>query len=284
MNDLLLLFLRRFPIDYGKNVISKLVKLPSNGTWVKYKNSMNTTYNLNLSEYQMKQIYLLDLYEKNTIYQLKKLLNKLTKKPKVTVMDVGANIGFYALTMESILTDNNCTVHAFEPNPYTYKLLEQNVENNNKSNIILNKIGLSSEKGSFELTYNEGNLGTASIYAQANSMSKTVAIQTIKLDDYCKENKIDSIDVLKVDIEGAELDFFKGAREIISQSKTCIIIAEIVEENCIRAGYSASELYDFIIQLGFDAYLPKPFPFPLKRTMSMPPNYHDNLIFIKRDR
>lgn len=283
MNKLLLLYLRRFPIDYGKKIFSKYVNLPPEKEWIKYKNSMNIVFNLNLSEYQMKQIYLFDQYEKNTVYQLKKLLKLINQKTEINFIDVGANIGFYSLTLGSIFDKENFAIHAFEPNPYTFKLLEENVNQNNIKNITLNQFGLSSEESNFDLTYNEGNLGTANIYSkESNKNTKSANIKCVKFDDYCKENNISSVDIIKVDIEGAELDFLKGAVNIISKSKKCVLIAEIVEENCQRAGYSAKDLYEFIIQLGFEAFLPKPFPFSLKKVTSMPEYYHDNIIFIKK--
>lgn len=283
MNKLLLYYLRKFPVDYGKSALIKYTKLPQGEEWVKYRNSMNLIFNLNLSEYQMKQIYLLDIYEKNTILQLKKLLPKIIQEQEVNVIDVGANIGFYSLSLGEILKDKKCNIHCFEPNPYTFKLLQQNVKENNISNIVLNDFGLSSEEASFELTYNERNLGTANIYSKSKNInSKTATIQCTKFDSYCKEKGINSVDVIKVDIEGAELDFFKGAVDVISKSPSCVIIAEIVDENCEKAGYSAKDLYDFIIQLGFETFLPKAFPFSLKKVTSMPVNYHDNIIFVKK--
>lgn len=86
---------------------------------------------------------------------------------------------------------------------------------------------------------------------------------------------------MKVDIEGAELDFLKGATGIINKSKNLIIIMEIVEENCIAAGYTGEELYKYVVDLGFAAYLPKPWPFGMKKIERLPEHYHDNIIFMK---
>ncbi len=203
MNKLLLYYLRKFPIDYGKSRLIKYVKLPEGENWVKYRNSMNLIFNLNLSEYQMKQIYLLDIYEKNTILQLKKLVQKIIQKQEVNVIDVGANIGFYSLSLGEMLKDKKCQIHCFEPNPCTFKLLQQNVKANNISNIVLNDFGLSCEETSFELTYNESNLGTANIYSKSKNInSKTTSIHCTKLDSYCNEKGISYADIIKVDIEG----------------------------------------------------------------------------------
>jgi len=282
VNKILLQYLRKFPIEYGKTFLIKKIPLANKEEWVKYKNGMGVTFNLNLSEYQMRLIYLLDLYEKNTVFQLKKLIEKTTYNGKVTCIDVGANIGFYSLTVASIFRDKECSVHAFEPNSYTYSLLKENVLENQKNNIILNQIGLADRNDSFTLSYYDGNLGAANIYSKISNNFKTQTIKTTTLDEYCNRNGIESTEIIKVDIEGGELDFFRGASNIISKSKKCILIVEIIEEHCQRAGYSADNLFDHIIKLGFDAYLPKAYPFKLKKVNAVPSNYCDNIIFVKK--
>jgi FkbM family methyltransferase len=279
MTSLLLAYLRKFPIDKYKHILTRFVNLEKQGRFIKYKNGQGVTFNLDLEEYQMKQIFFFDFYEKNTIRHVLKLMTKLKTKP-VTCIDVGGNIGFYTLTIDKALTNIEHEIHCFEPNPSTIEYLEKNLLENETTSVQMNPIGLSNKEGTFTLRYNLKNTGTASIY-RGDKKGKTVEINVTTLDKYCEERGIGNIDIVKVDIEGAELDFLKGATGIINKSKNLIIIMEIVEENCIAAGYTGEELYKYVVDLGFAAYLPKPWPFGMKKIERLPEHYHDNIIFMK---
>ncbi|MBL4652633.1 MAG: FkbM family methyltransferase [Flavobacteriales bacterium] len=227
----------------------------------------------------MKQIFFYDFYEKNTIRHLLSLLSKTKNKP-LTCVDVGTNIGFYTFTIDKALEGVEHHIHCFEPNPSTFETLTKNLTSNPSNQITLNPFGLSDKEGTFTLTYNLQNTGTASIYKNSKSGNK-VEIKVKTLDQYCEEKNIKNVDLIKVDIEGAEFDFLKGAKKIIDNSNELIIIMEIVEDNCIAAGYTAKEIYQYVINLGFKAYLPKSWPFGLRRVDELPDNYHDNIVFIK---
>ncbi len=282
MRKLLLSYLRYFPFDHFKGKISKKVKFKGLPEKLEYTNSQNIKFSLDLGEYQMKQIFLYDKYEKNSIRHMSNLLKKITSK-KIVCFDVGANIGFFSLTMAKELENKNCEIHSFEPNPYTLTFLDKNLTLNPKlaDSIFRNSIGLSDKAGTFQLSYNHRNTGSANIFDSASNSEEVAEIEVKTLDDYCVEHNINHIDLLKVDIEGAELNFLKGAEKIISKSKNMVLIMEIMEDNCKQAGYTSSQLYNKVIGFGFKPYLPKAWPKGLKEIHAMPEYYEDNIIFIK---
>ncbi|MBI3133431.1 MAG: FkbM family methyltransferase [Bacteroidetes bacterium] len=275
---MLLLYLRKFPLDYGKKYVARWVRFNPEKTRVTYSNSHSITFDLDLNEYQMKQIYLYDIYEKNTVRQLFKLIDKRKSKDLV-VFDVGANIGFYSLTLSKKLNGTSSRIHAFEPNPHTFGILEKNVSTNNGDNIVLNQMGLSDKPGTLTISYDFKNLGAANIFNGSGKNSAEVSLTT--LDEYCTSKGISTIDIIKVDIEGSELNFLKGGTAVIERSKNLIVVMEIVEENCTRAGYTSQDLLDFMVSRGFKVYLPKPWPFKLRQIGAGTRNFQDNLIFIK---
>lgn len=281
MNRLLLKYLRKFPIDRGKKKISWKIDLSKSERYQDYTNSDQIKFSLDLEEYQMREIFLFDIYEKNTIRHIKKLLRKIKSK-KITCVDVGANIGFYSLTIAKYLSNEDIKIHSFEPNPVTLDSFERNLNNNPdlKIKIKLNNIGLSDKKEVLELFYIDSNKGAASVYSGIEGR-KSVEINLDTLDNYCTENRIKNIDFLKVDIEGAEMKFLLGAEQIIEASEKMILIMELVEENCTAAGYASNELFNMIIKKGFKAYLPKSWPQGIKEVDFCPINYHDNIIFLK---
>ncbi len=278
MRKIILYYLRNFPLDYGKNRIAKWVKLDKIESPVRYLNQQGVKFSLDLKEYQMKQIFLFDIYEKNTIRHLLAQIEKISKRD-LTIFDVGANIGFYTLTLAKALEKTKTQIYSFEPNPFTYSVFTKNIALNNFNNILPNRLGLSDKVESLTLTFNHNNLGAANVFSGTGN--KTEQIELTTLDLYCEQHKIDKIDLIKVDIEGSELNFLKGGMNVISRSEKMILIMEIVDENCQKAGYTSADLFNFMSAHGFQGYLPKGWPFGLKKIDQTVKNYHDNIIFLK---
>ena len=138
-------------------------------------------------------------------YVLDQLSKAITVK---TVFDVGANKGDY--TNACLSRFENATIHAFEIAPATYRKLTANVSS---TRVKFNNFGLSNMKGTFELNYNPDDDGSSSLVAGGHiheGMWKKINVDVITGDDYCKDNRIDNIDLLKVDVEGAEHLVFDG--------------------------------------------------------------------------
>jgi FkbM family methyltransferase len=273
LDRILLGYTRRFPVDYGKKTIAHFIKLP--GEEIIYTNSLGVKLRIDPAEYQMKQIYLYDYYEKNTIRHLKRLCER-----SFTFVDVGANIGFYSLVMGKLLQETGI-VYSFEPNGYTYEKFKENIELNQLHNISLHKVGLSDTEKDVDIVYNLHNSGTASIFKSATAAEKKETIRVMKFDDFCNVENLENINLLKVDIEGSELPFLMGAEYALKQNQKLAMAVEMMDENCVSIGYTISELFQYIIGLGFKAYLPRPFPFGLKQVNSISRDYRDNIIFLR---
>ena len=268
MENILLYYLRHFPFNHFKNKLEGYVELPDKD--ILYKSPSGIKYKLNTGDHVMRQIYLKGVYESNTFGPLSKLI-----KPTDTFVDVGANIGAYSVGLSQFIKKGR--IISFEPNPGALKYLEKNIELNNIENITVVKRGLSNTPE--KVTLYTPSLTTASINKHQDSDQKEV-IELITLDNYCEENGINNIDILKIDIEGHEIKCLKGALEIIAKSKDMILIMEI-DDNCLNVGKSKEETFEFIQNLGFEAFLPKGFPFGLKKTKHLPSNYRDNILFKK---
>jgi hypothetical protein len=106
-------------------------------------------------------------------------------------------------------------------------------------------------------------------------------IHLLTLDQYCNNNNINKVDVIKVDIEGGEFAFLKGAENIIRDNHKLILVVEMMEENFVAAGYSVKDIFSYLMSKGFKAYLPKSFPFGLKEITSISADYSDNVIFLR---
>jgi len=153
-----------------------------------------------------------------------KIINILTKEksPNLCIFDVGANKGVFAKMASSILQRENkeFTIHCFEPSKYTYNLLQQKLTG--QTEVILNNLGLGKEQGEFNLYYDEPASGTACLTKRKLNYigvefkhCERVSIDTV--DHYCEEKNIDFIDLLKIDVEGHELDVLNGAATMMSK-------------------------------------------------------------------
>jgi len=136
------------------------------------------------------------------------------------VFDVGANIGSYTLKIKKQL--GNVEVHAFEASKKTFGVLKENTKD--EKNVILVNKAVSDQEGLATLFSDKENSGLASLFdrqlgALNIDFSLREKVELTTLDTYCKENGIDRIDFLKMDIEGNEYKALIGAKAMLSQGR-----------------------------------------------------------------
>jgi FkbM family methyltransferase len=132
-------------------------------------------------------------------------------RPGETVVDVGAHIGTFAL-MAGRCVGPSGRVLAFEPSPKSFELLQKNIAANRMSWIAPQDFALADAEATAELFVADdaaNNPAADTLHAQAGR--KAVAIRLRRLDDVLAEKKIERVDLLKIDVEGAELRVLDGA-------------------------------------------------------------------------
>lgn len=148
-----------------------------------------------------------------------------------TIFDVGANIG--AVTKIYASRFLRATIHAFEPSPETYALLESNF--GNVKSVRTHNLAVADHTGNVNFNVNF-NSGTSSILTPSEYNSKTWAIKgkqgvisvpSTTLDDFCTFNGIERIDILKMDAEGAEMKILQGAKKLLSSAAIQLIYTEV---------------------------------------------------------
>ena len=181
-----------------------------------------------------------NLEESGEAWLVRHILPKLSMGTAPIFLDVGANAGEYS----QLLVDHfpKATVHAFEPHPRTYETLKKNM----KPNMKCHPVALGAENGVFNLYDRGGDDGgiRASLAKEAleTVQSKPLTAYSVTVstvDDFVKEHSISTIDFIKIDTEGFEMDVLKGARDALSQGKIGAIQFEFNDVHFARRQFLA---------------------------------------------
>jgi FkbM family methyltransferase len=147
------------------------------------------------------------------------------------VVDLGANIGYFTL-LAARLVGKKGKVYAFEPEPINYSLLTKNIKLNRYDNVVPEQKAVSNVKGMIKLFLSDKDTGAHTLrqhHVEREFATKQfgafVEVESVVLDDYFK-NRERSIDVIKMDIEGAEVAALSGMDRILKENQDLKIFSE----------------------------------------------------------
>jgi len=178
-------------------------------------------------------------------------LFKRILRPGGTVVDVGANIGYFSL-LAAKLVGNAGKVIAVEAHPRNFEVLSAAVQRNGLKQVVPVNIGLSDENGSAQIIMADQNdfaNRTASMVPQAGLSGPTVPVR--RLDNCISGWNIDVIDLLKIDVDGFETKIVRGAAELLSSGHVRNVIIELDDHWLSASGSSAEELTALFQAAGF---------------------------------
>ena len=145
--------------------------------------------------------------------------------------DLGAHVGQYTL-----LASNLCrSVHSFEAVPDTFALLRENILSNGLANVRAENLAVSDECGN--VTIYEGppdNLAMSSL-APTEGGQRAFTVRAISIDRYCAANDV-LPDVMKIDVEGAEIAVLRGASDVLRERRPTLLV-EISDVNQRQFGF-----------------------------------------------
>jgi len=190
-------------------------------------------------------------------------LLKKTINQEPTIFDVGSNRGQSIDKFKKIFKEPH--IHSFEPNKYEFNFMQQKYKNDR--NLILNNFALGEFPGEkiFNITANTGNSSFNEInkdtrWLKVRSKEQKTSVQNFvkkakvkisTLDEYCYRNKIDKIDLLKIDTQGYEDKVLKGSLKTLEQKKVKAILTEIIFDNVYDKYFSFSDIEKFLLPNNF---------------------------------
>ena len=170
---------------------------------------------------------------------------------KPMIFDIGANTGQTITNFREVF--KNCTINSFEPSPSTFEILKKN--SSKMENVQIWNTGIGSSVSTLLLNENTGSdmssfleLGQAG-WGEIKNKTE-VAVTTI--DQFCQDQNIEIIDILKIDTQGYEHEVFKGAVNSILENRIGLLYFEVTFIDMYKGLPSFSTLYDFAVNHGFE--------------------------------
>ena len=193
--------------------------------------------------------------------------------------DIGANVGYYTLLFSTL--SKNGRIHSFEPIPLCHHLLSANILLNNLNNIRINNLALSNYSGVTKFSVSQKWETSSFIHTERDPLGEVIHVEVGRLDDYIKENGIERIDLMKIDVEGAEKLVLEGSLETLSKKELQpkILLVELYGPNFVHYHTSTDEIVKFLDSYGYNAFViskKRLIPFTKEHY-----NIFDNVLFAK---
>lgn len=189
----------------------------------------------------------------------------LVTKPKPVIMDVGAHVGIIAREYRRLFP--GAEIYAFEPSPSSFQKLSQAVGGDGHTHIF--EMALAASPG--ELTFNINTEGATNsllaterdvaeiwgpgvIGAPAFTTQTQVTVKTDTVDQFCRDHGIEQVDILKIDVQGSEMNVLFGAEEMIAKRSIGLVYLELLVAPTYVSQPKLSEYFLFFERHGYILY------------------------------
>ena len=176
------------------------------------------------------------------------LTSGIVLRPGDTVVDIGANIGSFAV-LAAALVGPAGRVIAFEPIPKTYERLKSNLALNGLLNVKCAPVALDASDGKMSISSSyKSALSTAHLAYNQPTDRNDIEVDTITLARACRENSLDRIHLLKVDCEGSEYGIFETmSADLASRIDQIAMEVHVMDGKSTDALAKSIEAHGFII-------------------------------------
>jgi FkbM family methyltransferase len=172
--------------------------------------------------------------------------------PGAVLVDVGANLGAFAITMSRLCP--SARIVAFEPVPSTVSGLRANIAVNGVTNVEVVEVAVTDRSGRVQVTDDPICPPRNRIVAETASPEKSVSVAATTLDEFCAGRGIERLAFLKSDTEGAETRVIRGADRLLRERRIDCLLVEVCGPHLDEMGSSIQDLMDAIERVGYAAH------------------------------
>lgn len=197
-------------------------------------------------------MYYRGLAEERSIVRLRQLL-----KPGMTFVDVGANVGLYSVVAAHCVGPSGRVI-AFEPQLSLAERFWENIRMNRLANVTLEPVALGNAAGASTLFQVSRHDMQATLRLRANerSVGREVEVVVRTLSDVLRERGVGSVDGIKIDVEGAEIDVLEGFESWMKAAPPQFIFFECIDANLARFGHRSRDLVGYLQDHGYTVHQP----------------------------
>ena len=177
----------------------------------------------------------------------------LNLKPEDICFDIGGNVGFFSMLMAKRASGG--MVHVFEPIALNAALIRTNAELNGFGNLVINNIAVGAQKDSVTFSISIDSAYSSMHPTGRIAEEKSIVVPVETIDDYLAIHSIPRIDIMKVDVEGAEARVIEGAAKIL-QDEACrprIVLLELFDTNLVPFNTDVLEVVARMVSFGYSA-------------------------------
>ncbi len=172
--------------------------------------------------------------------------------PGGIVLDVGAHVGYSSIRFADWVGPQG-HVHAFEPLPWHRRHIQENLRlNGMEERVEIHDVAVADREGQASFHYsNVFNTGMGSLFERRRS-SRTVNVVTTSLDSWRDRKKLADVDLVKIDVEGAELAVLEGMEDGLGKCRYRALLIEVHEETLRRLGRSSKDIVGLLERHGYE--------------------------------
>ena len=164
-------------------------------------------------------------------------------------VDIGANIGFYSFKAAQKIKEG--LVYSFEPSPREYQRLLNGINNNNFNNIIPFNFALSDINSVSKFHIAKYHTGLNRLFFNTLESSTIKLIPTFTFDLIFTKHDLKNIDLVKIDVEGAELLILNGMINCLKEKIIKKLVIEITPDFLAQFGHTKSQIYELLNSYGY---------------------------------
>jgi FkbM family methyltransferase len=171
----------------------------------------------------------------------------------MSFVDVGANWGYFTLLAASLVGPGG-RVFSLEPDPRLFATLEENVKRSKLSQVTVLKIAAADKACMLTLAgYNErdDNFGVSRVITKSNGQTSTFQVNADSLDRLLDRHELHSVDLMKMDIEGAEGFALAGLAKSLSEKRIRRLLLELHPQLLAEHGDTAANLMEQLQRFGY---------------------------------